>query len=623
MSASRIVSTETANLRLVAGVNGARRGDFHAFIKPDLESAAVSLTIDVVSPSGRAEVLARLAPEFHKEAEAALSKLAPKVTAARAKLPNPGRGTDPPSEAVDVASLCEAARALVTLEDIPKSAVGQLHALGVAGESAQLELLFLAVVSRLVLPPLRPVSVVVKCVSSSGKSFLVEQTLRLFPADAYHFMTAMSERALVYDTAPLSHRMLVFAEATGADGSELQELLVRSLLSEGRLVYPYVHKDEESGKMTTTTIEREGPTGLVLTTTRAAVHPENETRLLSLSVTETPEQTRAVFRATASRVKGGAAITAHDFSSWHALQHWLAASERRVAIPYIDDLAELTDNRAVRMRRDFTTVLALITARAMLHQATRDRAPDGSIIATFADYAAVRSLVAELVSHGIQASVPEKIRTAVKKVAEVYRPPDVGSPEKCATVQDVATALSVEKSAAHDWVKRAIHAGYLVNIETRKRQPAKLRLGDPLPSDTSALPTLEHLSEAFRTRIGSGSPTGTPNDDSLTSSRRVPQLQCDSGASAPAVGAPHAALSSLTLETTWNGGTEAQTLDCASPNVPASDPEPHWNQNDAVEVDGIIYHADGSSELTPERLAEEQRKRAERRAEREALEGGL
>jgi hypothetical protein len=46
-------------------------------------------------------------------------------------------------------------------------------------------------------------------------------------------------------------------------------------------------------------IEREGPTGVILTTTAVNLHPENETRMLSIPVTDTQDQTRQVLRALA------------------------------------------------------------------------------------------------------------------------------------------------------------------------------------------------------------------------------------------------------------------------------------------------------------------------------------
>ena len=63
----------------------------------------------------------------------------------------------------------------------------------------------------------------------------------------------------------------------------------------------------------------EGPTGLITTTTAPKLHPENETRLLSLGVIDTREQTEAVMRALAADTE--AAI---DYAPWRALQAWLA-----------------------------------------------------------------------------------------------------------------------------------------------------------------------------------------------------------------------------------------------------------------------------------------------------------
>src|SRR5215213_11964446 len=75
------------------------------------------------------------------------------------------------------------------------------------------------------------------------------------------------------------------------------ESLPRSLLSEGRLRYETVEKTSEG--MNPRLTEREGPTGLIVTTTLPRLHPENETRLLSLTVTDTQDQTRSVLAALA------------------------------------------------------------------------------------------------------------------------------------------------------------------------------------------------------------------------------------------------------------------------------------------------------------------------------------
>ena len=85
--------------------------------------------------------------------------------------------------------------------------------------------------------------------------------------------------------------------------SEDEELvaLLRTLLSEGRIVHGTV---EGEGKRTARRIEKEGPTGLIVTTTEGFVDPEMETRCLSLTTDDTPEQTGGSSQSSPSR-RGG------------------------------------------------------------------------------------------------------------------------------------------------------------------------------------------------------------------------------------------------------------------------------------------------------------------------------
>ena len=71
---------------------------------------------------------------------------------------------------------------------------------------------------------------------------------------------------------------------------------------------------------------------------------------------------------------------------------------------------------AVRLRRDFKTVLMLIRAHALLHQATRLRDESGRVVATLDDYRAVRTLVADLVAQGIDATVKPEVRDRTPRV---------------------------------------------------------------------------------------------------------------------------------------------------------------------------------------------------------------
>src|SRR4051794_39516981 len=104
----------------------------------------------------------------------------------------------------------------------------------------------------------------------------------------------------------------------------------------------------------------------MVTTTRNSLNPENETRMLSMEIDESEEQTRRILRKVASvegynRQHGEAA-----FKPWHDFQRWLAAGECRVRVPYVYALAEaIRSARSVRLRRDFAQLVRAIKAHAL------------------------------------------------------------------------------------------------------------------------------------------------------------------------------------------------------------------------------------------------------------------
>jgi hypothetical protein len=370
-----------------------------------------------------------------------------------------------------------AAGQLLEAPDILERFASSCREHGLVGEDRTAKLLFLAGVSRLLD---RPVSCVVKGASSSGKSITVETVFDHFPPSAYYALSSMSERSLAYSEEPLAHRILILYEAAGMT-SDLATYLMRSLLSEGKIRYETVEKTNHG--LQPKLIERAGPTGLIVTTTGANLHPENETRMLSLTVRDDPLQTAGVLRALAGRARG-AGPELPDFAPWHALHTWLELGGRReVIIPYADELAIQADSRAVRLRRDFGAVLNLIRAHAILHQASRQRDPHGRIVATLGDYAAVYELVIDIIAQGVQAMVSATIRETVAAVAELDTPKDPGI-----GLSAIAKALGIDKSAASRRVRVAIEDGYLANQEDRKGRPARITLGDPLPQERPVLP---------------------------------------------------------------------------------------------------------------------------------------
>jgi CHC2 zinc finger len=364
-------------------------------------------------------------------------------------------------------------RALAETPDILSEFSRDLELCRLVGERTNGEILFLALVSRLLN---KIVSVTVKGPSSGGKSYLVKLVASFFPESAFCRFTAMSEKTLLYTEEPLSHRHIIITEAAGLSG-DFQEYVIRTLLSEGSLEYEFVEKISEG--LRARRITKEGPTGFITTTTRDKLHAENETRYLSLTVTDTREQTRRVFRALAD-----GSDDEPDRGRWHALQVWLEGGDHKVVIPYARALAEKMGDVAVRLRRDFSVVLSLIKAHAILHQASRERDEDGRIVATLGDYSRVRDLVSGLIAEGVEATVPKTIRETVEAVENVID----GWGEEHATNKAVAEELEIDKAAASRRVRAAIGRGYLKNLEDRKGHPAQLVLAESMPEDQEILP---------------------------------------------------------------------------------------------------------------------------------------
>jgi hypothetical protein len=306
----------------------------------------------------------------------------------------------------------------------------------------------------------------------------------------------MTDHALVYMEEPLVHRFLVLYENNGVQGDN-GSYFVRSLLSESRIRYETV--ESVNGELRSRLIEKEGPTGLITTTTAIALHPENETRLLSVTVTDTPEQTAAILVRTAHEDR-----TTPDLSEWVAFQEWLALGSVEVSIPYAPKLAELIPPIATRLRRDFSLLLNLMKAHVVLHQATRDRDDQGRIVATLEDYGVVRELVAEYFAEGIEATVSLEVRKTVEAVRALVDGYSDGVPSK-----QVEQRLNLDKSAVNRRVKQARARGFLVNLEEKMGRTMRLVVGDPLPDNQAILPAPELLMEEAYCTVASKTEGGT------------------------------------------------------------------------------------------------------------------
>src|SRR5262249_45731186 len=137
---------------------------------------------------------------------------------------------------------------------------------------------------------------------------------------------------------------------------------------------------------------KEGPTGFLTTTTLPELHSENETRVWSILVDDSAEQTKRVLATQAALADG--TFVPQEVDDLHAVFNWLEhAGAKEVVVPFADALAKAMPDKPVRLRRDFPRLIQLIKSCALLYQQQRGRDEHGRVVASLGDYAMVRELV--------------------------------------------------------------------------------------------------------------------------------------------------------------------------------------------------------------------------------------
>ncbi|WP_338304986.1 hypothetical protein, partial [Bradyrhizobium ottawaense] len=300
----------------------------------------------------------------------------------------------------------------------------------------------------------KPVSIVIKGESGSGKSFSLQSGLRYVHPTAYQEVHGMSPKALLHAAQnELKHKMLVIQEAAGfsADGW----VYLRQLLTEGRLTYRTVvqTRDGHVGKELPTI---EGPVGLFMTTTQNRLHAEDETRFLSVHVDQSREQIR---RAIMSYGDPESTARADGLvPQFHALFEYVRSGPKNVVIPYRRRLLELLPDTYPRVLRDISKVLALIQAHALLHQELRAKRGE-AVEAHPDDYAAVHRLIGDALAVGLQATVPPQIVEVIQAVEEMH-----DQLRRPVSQVEVAHYLEREQTSVSRNINTAVKEGFVKNL---------------------------------------------------------------------------------------------------------------------------------------------------------------
>ena len=257
--------------------------------------------------------------------------------------------------------------------------------MGVMGDETLRLMVYLCFTSRILKEPL---SMTVKGEASSGKSFSCQSVLKLIPEEGCHFITKATQQAFFHLAEDgLQHRIVYINEL---QGSESADYSIRTAQSEGDLILMMPVKDPATGDMETITKRVKGPVGFLITTTKAQMFDENETRNFSIFSDDSPQLTQAIGNITIRKAMGEEfKIDTKELNLWKNIQR-LLNSDFKVIIPYAKEVFGSFPDKPVRIRRDRERFRVLIEIVTLLHQFHREqkKTKEGTIhlISTLADY---------------------------------------------------------------------------------------------------------------------------------------------------------------------------------------------------------------------------------------------
>ncbi len=402
-------------------------------------------------------------------------------------VPDAGTVNDPRVPALEAMDqeVREAASALLEDPNLLRRISDDIAAVGVEGERRLALTVYLVGVSAQ-LP--KPLSAIVRGLTSSGKSYVVTKVASLFPKEIVLGATSMTTNSLYYfEDGELVHRFVVTGERSRKEDDDRAEATraLREMQEAGRLskVVPV----KEGDRIVTRVIEQEGPIAFVETTTLTKIFAEDLNRCLPLATDESDSQTRRILDVTALAASGQAGPDVRQIQDVHfALQRMLPRTD--VVIPFALALARLFEIAGGESRRRFPQLLQLVKASALLHFRQRTRDAKERIVADRRDYqVAARLAAAPLTAArgGVDVAVHKFFAALVAKFKS-----------QSFTTQQARTAGGVSKSTTCARLEVLVEKSVAEQIEPpRGSVPARWQLTQQtLPTQADGLPTMDAVS---------------------------------------------------------------------------------------------------------------------------------
>jgi len=337
-----------------------------------------------------------------------------------------------------------------------------LHRAGLVGEDKNALALYVAAVSRL---RKKPLNVLVKGSSGSGKNFIVKAVLGFIPPVEIEEITSSSGASWNYQGTKLRNKILYFQEENEAAGNVHP---TRLLISENKIVRQITVR--RGGAWTTEQQVTEGPVACISTTTKNHLEVDDESRHISLWVDETEDQTREIVQ---SMVEEREALQPEDIQMLQGIQsHFKIRARVPIATPkWLKVVAAQINVENLRARRYFQAFLDACKVVCLIQSFCRKEGVcKGQLTLRFSDYAVTNLILDEALGNSLNKATDEEIETkrSVQSLAA----------EKGRGIQasDLARAQSVPEHLAYARLRAAAEAGIIQRSNPSEKGNRKLYL---------------------------------------------------------------------------------------------------------------------------------------------------
>ena len=338
---------------------------------------------------------------------------------------------------------------------------------------------FLLYLSHFTRPLRKPVSVLIKGQSSSGKSHLMTTVSKFFNKKDFVFYSGMSEKAFINSEFDYHNKTLMLGEYAAVKSPEGDSFLRQAMTDHS--VTRLVTWKRNDGNPNSIKQEINAKFNIFMTTTELSIHPEDENRYLAFSIPNDPEYIQGVNKKQVEFMNGELTEDI-NFEYWHEKSKWFEENIKPVKINYMKNIiATCSNNNLARLTRDIQKIFSLIETLAIFSQEEKE-IKDGYIISDISDYRCIYEVI-----NNCYFSSQKYVSPDIKKLTEFVKWMNENE-HKYPSNFDIQSYFSWSRSRTSRNCIKAVEFEYLIN-HSIPGQENQFEYNDEREVKSSFLPT--------------------------------------------------------------------------------------------------------------------------------------